>query len=173
MTRKSKSGNALKHATGLMKVQYMRRYVELRDTIRESNDTETCPICNGRMNGRPLWMVGKYDYCYNCYSDTAALAAYEEQRANERAEKHATMVMDVCHEIRDCMTQDQYNAWWESAPEEGFFSAACDQLLAMKLGTESDGTGIKDWQDAPEYKQAMAFSESFDFAAIPEVKFVR
>lgn len=71
---------------------------------------------------------------------TETLRAYEEQRTNERAEKHAAMVLDVCHEIRDYMTQEEYNAWFEAAPEEGFFSAACDQLLSMKLGTELDGT---------------------------------
>ena len=36
-----------------------------------------------------------------------------------------------------------------------------------------DVTEVKDWQDAPEYKQALAFAASFDFATIPEVIFVK
>ena len=68
---------------------------------------------------------------------TESLRAYDEQRANERAEKRISMIRDVCQEIRDYMTQDEYNAWFEAAPEEGFFFAACDQLLSMKLGSNS------------------------------------
>lgn len=36
-----------------------------------------------------------------------------------------------------------------------------------------DVTEVKDWQDAPKYKQALEFAASFDFATIPEVIFVR
>jgi len=71
---------------------------------------------------------------------TETLRAYEDQRANERAEKRANQCMDITQEIRDTMTQDEYIAWWEATPENGFFNAACDQLLSMKLGTERDGT---------------------------------
>ena len=63
--------------------------------------------------------------------------------------------MDVCHEIRDNMTQEEYNAWWEAAPEDTFFSAACDKLLDMKLNSGADLIDIRNWSDiflSPEYR---------------------
>ena len=58
------------------------------------------------------------------------------KQANLRAEKRANMILDVCQEIRDLSTQDEYEVWFEAAPDRGFFDAACDKLLSIKLAPE-------------------------------------
>ena len=49
------------------------------------------------------------------------------------AAKRQAQLMDMTQEIRDTMTQEEYNAWWEAAPEQGFYSYTEDYLLALKL----------------------------------------
>ena len=79
-TNRGRTAGALKHATPLMKYQYMERYLELKETISESQPaTNTCPRCGGSMNGRPFFMMGKYDHCYSCYE--------EDQRAKQEQAK--------------------------------------------------------------------------------------
>lgn len=59
--------------------------------------------------------------------------AGERREAEKRAEKKMRgMTLDVCQEIRDMMTQGEYDAWWKESPDEGFFNYACDTLLKMK-----------------------------------------
>ena len=48
------------------------------------------------------------------------------------AAKRQAQLMDMTQEIRDTMTQEEYNAWWEAAPEQGFYSYTEDYLLALK-----------------------------------------
>lgn len=48
------------------------------------------------------------------------------------AQKRMDMIADITREIRFLSTSDEYIAWFEAAPEDGFFSAACDKLLSMK-----------------------------------------
>ena len=52
----------------------------------------------------------------------------------KRQEQRKAQCADIVQEIRDNMTQEEYNAWWTLAPENKFYDAACDQLLAMKSG---------------------------------------
>ena len=52
----------------------------------------------------------------------------------KRKEQRKAQCADVTQEIRDNMTQEEYDAWWTLAPENKFYDAACDQLLAMKSG---------------------------------------
>lgn len=73
----SKSGGSLKHATGPMKVQHMGLVLEFRRALAEDQEqmrsapdgSFDCPRCHAvdAMLHRPLWMVGKYTYCFDCY----------------------------------------------------------------------------------------------------------
>lgn len=67
------------------------------------------------------------------------MAAHNERRDQReqielqqaRAEKkYAVMRMDVFHAVRDTFEkQSEYDAWWEAAPEDGFFEHAEAYLL--------------------------------------------
>jgi hypothetical protein len=87
----TKTANALKHATGKRKIQYMHKYLDLAQTIAESEDKEFC-ACGNRMNNRPLFMVGKYNFCYDCYMAQMRirddiLAAYNNPTWEQDADK--------------------------------------------------------------------------------------
>jgi hypothetical protein len=88
----SKSGYALKHATGQQKMRYMDDYLELRETIRSSqgNPAPTCPRCGEVMGSRPMFMVGVYDYCFSCYEADKEKEKQAAQKLQaELAEAHA------------------------------------------------------------------------------------
>ncbi len=55
----------------------------------------------------------------------------EQQREAHRKAKERGKTIDVCQEIRDTMTQQEYNEWWKAAPERNFFDYACDYLLRI------------------------------------------
>lgn len=56
----------------------------------------------------------------------------EDDRRVKHSIKREAQLMDMTQEIRDTMTQDEYNAWWEAAPEQGFYSYTEDYLLMLK-----------------------------------------
>jgi hypothetical protein len=61
---------SLKHATPKMKYQHMNYVLTWRAGLLESQDAfvpEVCPLCQGEMTSRPLWMVGEFDMCFPCY----------------------------------------------------------------------------------------------------------
>jgi len=58
-------------------------------------------------------------------------ADLQQHQANEAARKQLAKTRDVCQAIRDQLTQAKYDAWWKSAPEDGFFNVACDKLLSL------------------------------------------
>jgi hypothetical protein len=77
----SKSGYALKHATGPQKFRYMNEYVELRETIRTSENVKpTCPKCGEVITSRPLYLVGMTDLCFGCYEANKRAEAAEAIR---------------------------------------------------------------------------------------------
>lgn len=41
-------------------------------------------------------------------------------------------VIAVCQDIRDMMTQEQYDAWWEAAPDENFLQHAQAKLADLQ-----------------------------------------
>ena len=55
-----------------------------------------------------------------------------EHDREKRQEQRKAQCADIVQEIRDNMTQEEYNAWWEAAPEQGFYSYTEDYLLALK-----------------------------------------
>jgi hypothetical protein len=60
----------LKHATPKMKYQHMNYVLDWRAGLQEQQDTfvpEVCPLCQGEMTYRPLWMVGEFEMCFPCY----------------------------------------------------------------------------------------------------------
>lgn len=72
--RKGRSGGALKRATPKMKYKYMQKYLSLKKTIAESQEqNDTCPKCTKPIGTRPLFMIGKYDICYDCYRENELL----------------------------------------------------------------------------------------------------
>lgn len=82
------------------------------------------------------------------------LRAEQELKAEARAAARIAQVMDVCHEIRDlCATQEEYNQWWESAPEIGFFDSACDKLLEMRLTTCQKADHLARFFDMKQIKE--------------------
>jgi hypothetical protein len=86
---RGRTAGALKHATPLMKYQYMQRFLELKETISESQPaTDTCPRCGGSMSGRPFFMMGKYEHCYSCYEE-------DQRTKREQAEAQPNHYDDV------------------------------------------------------------------------------
>ena len=50
-----------------------------------------------------------------------------------QAEKKLAQALDIAQEIRDTMTQEQYDAWWEAAPAtRTFYDYTADTLLEIK-----------------------------------------
>lgn len=83
-----------------------------------------------------------------------------EYQIRMAAKKLATQTENVVQEIRDAMdTQEEYDAWWNSTPDDnqGFYNAACDKLLELYGYTD--------------HSQALAFSLSFDMNKIKEIAF--
>ena len=93
------------------------------------------------------------------------LAEQLQREREELAKKKHAQVMDICQELADTMGDEAYQAWLYHTPTKGFSQAAEQKLLDLKVPAA--------WHEAPEYKQALEFAASFDFAAIPEVIFVR
>lgn len=53
------------------------------------------------------------------------------EAARERA-RRANPCFQVCQDIRDMMTQEQYDAWHEAAPEVGFYEHAQAKLAELQ-----------------------------------------
>jgi len=76
----SKKVYHLKRSTHREQARHMKNMMAFKAELREHQDTyeeELCPLCGGSMNGRPLWMVGKYSMCYSCL-ENAKQAAHAE-----------------------------------------------------------------------------------------------
>lgn len=78
---RGRTAGALKRATPLMKHQYMERYLELKQTISESQPAEgTCAKCGQRIGVRPLYIPAEETRCYSCIRE-AELAQQEQAKA--------------------------------------------------------------------------------------------
>lgn len=62
----------------------------------------------------------------------------KEHQANEAARKRIAMITETCQQVRDLMTQEQYDAWWESAPEDHFLEAAQTKLKELQSAPKLD-----------------------------------
>lgn len=91
------------------------------------------------------------------------LAEQLQDEYEKLAEKKHAQVMDICQELADTMGTEVYQAWLYRTPTKGFSQAAEQKLLDLKVPAA--------WHDAPEYKQAMEFSASFDFSLVPEIPY--
>jgi len=91
------------------------------------------------------------------------LAEQLQCEREELAKKKHAQVMDICQELADTMGDEAYQAWLYRTPTKGFSQAAEQKLLDLKVPAA--------WHEAPEYKQAMKFAESFDFTVIPEMPY--
>ena len=79
-TNRGRTAGALKHATPLMKYQYMERYLELKETISESQPaTNTCTECGQIIGTRPLYIPATDTRCYSCIRE-AELAQQEQAK---------------------------------------------------------------------------------------------
>jgi hypothetical protein len=58
------------------------------------------------------------------------LSEHQDKQAEKRI---AARILDVCQEIRYLMTQEEYDTWWASTPDIGFFKVACDKMLDLKV----------------------------------------
>lgn len=77
---RGRTAGALKHATPQMKHQYMNQYLELKQTISESQPaTNTCTECGQTIGSRPLYIPATDTRCYTCIR--AAEIAKQEQAA--------------------------------------------------------------------------------------------
>lgn len=70
--RGSAAGGALKRSTGLMKLSHMHLVLDRQAEIAASQAevrNDDCPRCRavGAMKHRPLFMVGKFTFCFGCY----------------------------------------------------------------------------------------------------------
>ena len=78
---RGRTAGALKHATPLMKYQYMNRYMELKETISESQPAaDTCTKCGQIIGTRPLYIPATDTRCYSCIRE-AELAQQEQAKA--------------------------------------------------------------------------------------------
>lgn len=65
--------------------------------IPKEVEPEICPSCGNPIGTRPLWMVGKYDICYSCYSNNVVSAdtAYNQDEVDLIAEKARQETLDI------------------------------------------------------------------------------
>lgn len=107
----------------------------------------------------------------------------EQMIEKERKRKQAQL-MDICQEVRDCMTQAEYDAWWASTPdgENEFYEAAEAKLLEIKSESahiadadahaeEQVGTSALQSYHSPEHYAAMRFADTFDFDRVVEIPY--
>lgn len=72
-----------------------------------------------------------------------------DHQAEERARKYQDEGMKICQDLRDLMTQAEYDAWWETAPENGFFEAAHARLLQLSVPPKHANYNHRNVPDRP------------------------
>lgn len=69
-----------------------------------------------------------------------------ESAMDEDRRKTKKLTIETCQQIRDMMTQEEYDSWWTSAPEKGFLKYATEYLQNMKEAREIQE--IDQWLDS-------------------------
>jgi hypothetical protein len=91
----------------------------------------------------------------------------ERDAMDREAAERSNLIRETCQQIRDRMTQADYDAWWEAAPDDGFLDAAKRKLADLELAEVMDDPSASAIQQSDAIDRWMKVC----WDSIPEVEF--